>query len=137
MKTITPGTEARVEIVTDERHTADAAGNSGVKVLGTAAVIVFLEDAAHRAIADAYDAGEVSVGIAFDVRHVGAALAGAVVDASARVIDVDDRRVSFAVEARHEDRVLMTGTHQRAVVDLERFLARQALDRTSRPESKP
>ncbi|MGH6883804.1 MAG: thioesterase family protein, partial [Hypericibacter sp.] len=104
-------------------HTASAIGNAGVHVVSTPALIGFLEDASHRAILDCYEAGEVSVGTKVDIEHLAAAPLGQPIEATAEVTAVQGRRVDFQVEARQGDRVVMRGRHQRAVVDLARFLA--------------
>lgn len=127
MRSIEPGATARFEIVTDSSHTAAAVGNAGVEVVSTTSLILFLEDASHRAIAASYEKGEASVGTVVNVRHVGGALAGASVTASARVSAVDGRRVTFVVEARQGNKLLMEGIHERFVVHLDRFLEKQGL----------
>ena len=123
MKPIAVGTRHVYRIETGDRHTAEHYGNDGVAVVATPVLIGFLETAAHECIAASYEAGEGSVGTAVNVRHLAAALPGAVVLAEARVTAVDGRRVDFAVEARVGEKLLMAGTHGRAVVDLRRFLA--------------
>ena len=55
MKPAAEGMSATLEIATDEAHTASAAGNPGVHVVATTALILFLEEAAHRAIAGDVD----------------------------------------------------------------------------------
>ena len=127
MKPAAEGMSATLEIATDEAHTASAVGNPGVHVVATTALILFLEEAAHRAIAGLYEEGEGSLGTRVEVDHVGACLAGTQVAATARVLAVEGRKVTFAVEARAGDKLLMTGRHQRVVVELARFLKRHGL----------
>jgi predicted thioesterase len=43
-------------------------------------------------------------------------------DISAELIAQDGRRFTFRVEARQDGRVVMTGEHERALVQLDRFL---------------
>lgn len=127
MRAIEPGMTAAIDVPTDTSHTASAVGNTGVEVVSTTALILFLEEAAHRAIKGCYEPGEASVGTHVDVRHVGACAAGSLVTASARVTAVEGRRIAFAVEAHAGDKLLMTGSHERLVVDLTRFLAKQGI----------
>jgi predicted thioesterase len=58
------------------------------------------------------------------VRHLAAAPANASVDARARLLSREGRRLTFSVEVHWGDVVLMSGTHERAIVNLARFLAR-------------
>lgn len=124
MKPIAPGLRAAHTVATTERDSAEAFGNPGVRVVATPALIGFLETAAHRCLESVYEPGEGSVGTHVDVRHLAAAPAGATIDAAAEVTTVEGRRIRFAVMARWGEAVLMQGTHERAVVDLARFLAR-------------
>lgn len=109
--------------VTDDTHSAERYGNTGVDVVSTPALIGLLEMAGVTLLRSCISPREGSVGIHVDVAHLAAAPIGATVDASATVTGVDGRRVSFDVEARWNDVVLMRGSHQRAVVDMERFIA--------------
>jgi len=122
MKPIAIGARGVYRIEPSPAHTASAIGNAGVHVVSTPALIGFLEDASHRAILGCYEAGEVSVGTKVDIEHLAAAPLGQAIEATAEVIAVQGRRVDFQVEARQGERVVMRGRHQRAVVDLARFL---------------
>jgi predicted thioesterase len=126
MKPIPLGLADRHEIVPGSSHTAAAVGNDGVAVVGTPFLIGYFEIAAHRAILPFCEAGEVTVGTRIEVDHLAAALPGRAVTAEAKVVDVDGRRIRFEVEVRQGSRVLMKGYHGRAIVQLDRLLARAA-----------
>ncbi|QEX24541.1 hypothetical protein FRZ61_44820 [Hypericibacter adhaerens] len=123
MRPVAIGARGLYRIEPTQAHTASAIGNDGVHVVSTPALIGFLEDASHRAIRDCYEAGEVSVGTKVDIEHLAAAPLGQAIEASAEVVAVQGRRVDFKVEAHQGGRLVMQGRHQRAVVDLARFLA--------------
>jgi predicted thioesterase len=123
MKPIAIGAQARYRVEPTAAHMASSMGNAGVHVVATPALIGFLEDVSHRAIQDCYDEGEVSVGTKVDVEHLAAAPLGQPIDTTAEVIGLQGRRVDLKVEARQDGRLIMQGRHQRAVVDLARFLA--------------
>ena len=124
MKAVAIGLRGVYRVATAPRDSAEAFGNPGVRVVATPALIGFLETAAHRCLESAYEPGEGSVGTHVDVRHLAAAPDGATIESTAEVIAVDRRRVRFAVAARWGETLLMQGTHERAVVDLARFLAK-------------
>jgi fluoroacetyl-CoA thioesterase len=124
MKPVEPGVAYSYSIATDASHSAEAFGNAEVTVLGTAALIGFVETAAERCVRPYYDRGEASVGIGVHIRHIAPAPAGATVEARARLIDVSRRKLGFEVEVAWNDVVLMIGTHDRAVIDLCSFLDR-------------
>ena len=123
MRAVPLGLVGRFEITPGPSHTAAAAGNSGVEVVGTPFLIGYFENAAHRAILPACEPGEVTVGTRIEVDHLAAALPGRPVVAVAEVIAVAGRRISFAVEVRQGERLLMKGRHGRAVVKLAKLLA--------------
>jgi len=120
------GAQHRYSIATGPEHTAEAFGNTGVPVVGTPALIGFLETAADRCLRPFYELKEGSVGTLVEIVHLAPALKGATIEARAELVAIDGRRHRFAVKALHGDTPLMTGIHERVVVDLERFLARLA-----------
>ena len=124
MKPVAVGQSHRLRIETNDSHTAAHYGNEGVAVIATPVLIGFLETAAHECLRPSYDPGEGSVGIHVNVRHLAAALPGAVVEVNAVVTAVKGRQVEFAVEARAGGTLLMAGSHGRAVVNLAAFFAR-------------
>jgi fluoroacetyl-CoA thioesterase len=124
MKPVEPGLVHTITIATELCHSAEAFGNAGVLVLGTPALIGFIETAAEHCVHAYYGPDEASVGIGLHVRHVAPAPAGAVIEARARLIDVSRRKLGFEVEVAWRDAILLIGTHDRAVVDLRDFLYR-------------
>ncbi|HLI12499.1 MAG TPA: thioesterase family protein [Alphaproteobacteria bacterium] len=124
MKPVALGQSHTYRVETTHAHTADALGNKGMTVIATPILIGFLELAAHGCIEPQFEPGEGSVGTFVNVRHLAAAPAGAVVEATATVTEVAGRQVTFAVTAKWNDTLLMEGTHGRAVVNLARFFAR-------------
>lgn len=126
MKPVPLGLSHRHELVPDASHTAAAVGNAGVEVVGTPFLVGYFEIAAHAAILPYCEAGEVTVGTRIEVDHLAAALPGQRVAADAKVVAVDGRRIRFEVEVRQGERLLMKGHHGRAIVHLDRLLARAA-----------
>jgi predicted thioesterase len=135
VKPIAPGTAGRYEITPDAAHTAAAIGNHGVEVVGTPFLIGWLEVASHNAILPSCEPGEATVGTRVEVDHLGPAFPGRPVVAEARVVAVDGRKVQFEVSASQDGRVVMSGRHGRAIVNLDRFLKKLAPP--SSPSSAP
>jgi predicted thioesterase len=126
MKQIPADLWNRYETVPGTGHTAAAVGNAGVTVVGTPFLIGCFELAATGALLPYCDPGEVTVGTRIEVDHLAAALPGKPVTAEAQVARIDGRRILFDVEVRQGGRLLMRGRHGRAVVRLEKLLARAA-----------
>ena len=119
-----PGLTNEVRREVTEEITARAMGSGGVRVLGTPALLMLMEQAALQAVEGHLEAGQTTVGTHLDVRHLAATPVGMTVTVRARLVAVDGRRISFAVEAEDEREPVGKGTHERFVVDTARFLAR-------------
>ncbi len=92
----------------------------------TPMMIYLMEVAAAEAIQPYLPDGWISVGVAVSVRHLAATPVGMTVTARAEVIAVDERAITFAVEAYDEWEKIGEGTHVRAPVELARFRQRLA-----------
>ena len=92
--------------------------------LATPAMIKWMEFCCRDAILPRLEEGNDSVGVKVSVAHLAATPMGQQVTFTAKVIEVDRRRVRFAVEAFDGTEVVGKGTHDRFVVDIERFAAR-------------
>jgi enoyl-CoA hydratase len=110
---------------------ADLAGDGAV-VFATPAMISLMEYTALEALRPYLDDGEASVGVQLNVEHLAATPIAATVRAEAQVTAVDGRRVDFQVAAYDEAEQIGRGTHRRAVIAVDRFMARLA-DKTKNP----
>jgi len=106
--------------------TADRWGNAGVMVLATPHLVGLLEGVAVRALHGHLEPGQSSVGTHVDIRHLKATPVGDSVTLTAEVTHVDGRRVNFNVKAEDSTGVAGEGTHERVLIDLERFMQRVA-----------
>jgi len=122
--TIEVGTVATQERRVEPDMTADRWGNAGVMVLATPHLVGLFEGTAVLALQDHLEAGQASVGTHVDIRHLKATPVGDVVRLSAEVTSVDGRRIGFKVKAEDSQGLISEGTHERVLIDLERFLAR-------------
>lgn len=107
---------------------ADSAAEWGndLPVLATPVLLWLAEIACMRAMSDALDADEMTVGIGHDSEHLAPTPVGDSVRVTAQLRSVDGRRVSFDVSARDGRDVVFSGRHTRAVVARSRFVARVA-----------
>lgn len=116
------GASGEVEIVVAEEHLAPDRG-----VLSTPRMIALMEQAASRALSALIPKGWTTVGTEVCVRHLAATLPGERVRATAALTQARGRRLRFNVEAFSRGRKIGEGTHERALVHLERF-TREARD---------
>src|SRR4051794_14186341 len=106
--------------------TADRWGNAGVMVLATPHLVGLFEGACVLAIKDQLEPGQSSVGTHVDIRHLKATPVGDTVTLTAEVTKVDGRRVTFHVTAEDSSGLAGEATHERMLIDLERFMQRVA-----------
>lgn len=121
LSSVTPGLRGEVELVVGEEHTAPRIGSGKVHVLATPVMINLIEAAALAAVEHLLPAGCQSLGTQLDVRHIAATPVGMRVTASAEVVAVEGRTISFRVEARDERELIGDGSHDRVVVNVARF----------------
>ena len=125
MRDIPIGTTGQASLIVRQEHLASQLKSSLLPpVLATPIMILVMENAALDAIRPFLDEGESAVGTVVDVRHIAATPIGQQITAEARVVEVSDRRIVFAVAARDEVEEIGSGTHERAVVDLQRISRR-------------
>jgi fluoroacetyl-CoA thioesterase len=121
---LTPGLAGSAELKVAVEHTAPSIGSGLVPVLATPVMINVIEAAALAAVEHLLPAGHQSLGIHLDVRHFAATPIGMQVRATAELIGVDGRTLTFRVEARDDKEPIGDGSHQRVVVNVARFDAR-------------
>jgi fluoroacetyl-CoA thioesterase len=90
-------------------------------VLSTPSMIQLIEGTCLATVQPHLDEGQTTVGTHVCVSHDAGAFVGETVTVTCRLSEIDRRRLTFETEVTCGDRVLSTGTHQRAVVDLSRF----------------
>jgi fluoroacetyl-CoA thioesterase len=124
MTNIEPGLVGKSELTVEETHTARHLGSGGVEVLATPVMVALMEDAARSSVDAKLEPGQMSVGVNLNVSHLAATPVGMRVTARAELVAVDGRRLTFKVEARDEWERIGEGTHIRAIINLDRFMAR-------------
>lgn len=116
-------THTSVLLVSDA-HTAQAMGSGDMPVLATPVMIALMENAAMLAVDQELPEEQTTVGAHIDVSHLKPSPVGAEVFATAELTEVEDRRLTFHVDAMQGDQVIGEGTHVRYIVSRERFLAK-------------
>ena len=90
-------------------------------VYATPMMILEMEMASSDAIRGHLQPGWVTVGTEVNVRHLAAALVGATVRTTAKVIAVERRVIRFEVAAFEGERRLGDGRHARGLIDVAKF----------------
>src|ERR1700742_2071412 len=93
-------------------------------VYATPMMILEMEMTSGDAIRSALQPGWVTVGTEVDIRHLAAALVGATVRTTAKVVAVERRVIRFEVEAFDDKRRIGEGRHARGLVEAAAFAQR-------------
>ena len=118
------GKTLSVSRTVDESMTAAHLGSGAVSVLATPIMILLMEKASARSIADALPEGYKSVGTEVNIKHTAATPVGMEVTASATVESVTGSKIVFAVMASDANGEVGRGTHTRYVINEAKFLAK-------------
>jgi predicted thioesterase len=113
-------------MVVEQEHTAVAMGSGALPTLATPALIALAEQAAINAVASVLPLGMTTVGTEVHMRHLTATPVGHNVQAEAVVMQVAGRKVHFKIQAFDEREKIAEGTHERFIIEAERFMARLA-----------
>jgi predicted thioesterase len=125
MTQIPLGAKGRFELVVAPEHLANRFKDAMLPpVLATPVMIMVMENAALNALKPYLDAGRSALGTRVDIRHLAATPAGRTVTGEAEVIEIDGRRVAFRIRAFDGAEEIGAGTHERVVIDLEKFRER-------------
>jgi fluoroacetyl-CoA thioesterase len=115
------GLKGVAELVVGEQHTAPRIGSGRIRVLATPVMISLIEAAALAAVENSLPEEHQSLGTRLDVSHIAATPVGMRVTATAEVMRVEGRTIYLKVRAEDERELIGEGTHERVVVNLERF----------------
>ncbi|MGQ9491958.1 MAG: thioesterase family protein [Anaerolineae bacterium] len=118
------GLTGQASIVVVPEVTARHLGSGTVAVFATPEMVRLMERAAVHALAPHLAPGQQSVGTMINVRHLAATPLGATVTATAELIEINGRRLTFKVRAHDGVELIGEGLHERALIDLARFEAR-------------
>jgi ribosomal-protein-alanine N-acetyltransferase len=116
------GREATVADTVNECNTAAVVGSGTLDVYATPMMIMVMEQAACKALTDALDAGQTTVGTAINVEHTAPSPIDAPITVTATIKRVEGRKITFDVSARDEKGEIGRGTHERVIVDAQRFM---------------
>lgn len=118
------GISMKQEITVTQDKTAQAMGSGELPVFATPAMIALMENTACKLAAQYLEPGQGTVGTMLNVKHLSATPVGMRVFCEATLIDMDRRRLVFRVTASDEAGAIGEGTHERFIVDNEKFLSR-------------
>lgn len=110
--------------VVDNSNTAATYGSGDMHVFATPAMVGLMENAALKLAAANLDEASATVGTQMNVAHVKASPLGATITATAKLIAVAGRKLTFEVRAEDEKGLIGEGIHERFVVNRVKFMSK-------------
>lgn len=122
--TFSIGMKGRAETMVAPENTASAVGSGLVPVFATPMMIALMENAAVNAVSACLEEGQGTVGTRLSVSHDAATPIGMKVWAEAVLTQVEGKKLVFEVKAFDEAGPIGGGSHERFVIQTEKFLAK-------------
>ncbi|MGI8990190.1 MAG: thioesterase family protein [Bryobacteraceae bacterium] len=121
---ISIGAQREEKIAVTDEVAIDFLGMEGARVLSTPQMIGHMEGTCRDLVLPMLDPGHDTVGTHVNVYHLAASPMGMEVTFRAEISAVDGRRVQFKVVAFDRKEKIGEGTHERTVINVERFAAK-------------
>lgn len=118
------GITGEAETIVSEDNTAIKMGSGTLPVFATPAMVATVEKAAWSSVAGEIDEGQSTVGTAMTLSHESATPVGLKITAKTTLTAIDRRKLTFSWEAYDEAGIIGRGTHERFIVDNEKFVSK-------------
>lgn len=118
------GQKGTVKDIVNDTNTAKIVGSGLLDVFATPMMVALMEKASCVAIESHLDEGMTTVGTMVNVEHLSATPIGMEITVESTVTAVDGRKISFEVTAFDEVGMIGKGTHDRFMVNAEKFTAK-------------
>jgi len=118
------GLKGTQSVVVSEENTAAKVGSGLLPVFATPAMIALMEATCAQSVAAELEEGCSTVGTHLDIKHSAATPVGMTVKCESELVEVDRRRLVFHVTAWDDAGIIGEGSHERFIVNNEKFLAK-------------
>jgi predicted thioesterase len=118
------GLKGHQEMTVTADYTAKAMGSGSLDVFATPAMIALMEKTAFSSVQEYLEEGSGTVGTKVDIEHVSASPLGMKITCDSELVEVQDRKLVFTVEAHDETGLIGKGTHERFIINNEKFQAK-------------
>ena len=118
---ITIGKEHTVSVTVTEQLLAKNVGSGTVEVYATPMMIALMEKASAECVQQFLTDEQTTVGTKINISHIAATPLGMKVEATATIIEVDKKKISFKIKAVDQVGIIGEGTHERFIVNQELF----------------
>lgn len=124
MKNLELNTIGRASTVVSDNNIAKTMKSGALPVFATPAMCALMEEAACAAVQDVLEAGEGTVGISLNISHTRASALEDTIVATATLVAVEGRKLTFEVEAKDSKGTIGKGSHERFVINNEKFMSK-------------
>lgn len=115
------GIKGRQEMVVTESDTAKAVGSGLMDVFATPAMLALMEKTAFMSVLPELQEGCGTVGIRVDIEHMAPSPVGMKIQCDSELVAIEGRKLIFHVEASDEQGLIGRGTHERFLIETEKF----------------
>lgn len=107
-----------------KENTAAALGSGMLEVYATPAMVALMEETCMKSVQAEMDEGYGTVGTGLTIHHLSATPVGMKVRCISKLVEVDGRKLVFDVQAFDEAGLIGQGTHERFIIENEKFFAK-------------
>ncbi len=118
------GMTGQAQTKVTKENTAFAFCSGALDVFATPAMISLMEECCWKMIQPELEEGNGSVGVKIDVSHDAPSAIGSTITCEATLIEIDGRHLTFSVKCLDGDRVIGKGTHERFIINNEKFMSK-------------
>lgn len=118
------GIKGQRETIVTKENTAAGIGSGSLEVFSTPMMILLMEESCFMSVNNILEEGFTTVGTCVNVKHLSATPLGMKVVIKSELIKVDGRALIFKVEAYDEKGLIGEGSHERFIVNNEKFQAK-------------
>lgn len=111
------------EMVNDG-NTAAVLGSGGMNVYATPAMILLMEKTSWALAGKELEDGLTTVGTSINIKHMAASPVGSKIVCKTELVEMDRKRLVFHVEAYDDCGIIGEGTHERFIVEGDKFMAK-------------
>lgn len=124
MSDLTTGLTGTATTTVTTANIAATMKSGSLAVFATPAMCALMEEAACAAVNAHLEAGSGTVGISLSITHDRATAMNDTVTATATLTAIDGRKLTFAVNAADSKGTIGKGTHERFIINNEKFMAK-------------
>ena len=121
MKTLTIGTRTTDEYIVTQKDTARTFDSGGLDILATPMLICSAERSCKNMVDPLLEEGLGTVGTMVNIRHLAPTPVGMKYWCESEITAIEGRMIRFHVTLRDEIEIIGEGTHERFVINNERF----------------